>query len=241
MFIGEGPNKDDETAGLPFMGANGTILRRVIAKLGLQDFYLTTLTACRSCTPYLDAQGQPSMRKNWKTKQMEVSYRDDPPTPLMVEACSARLYEQIYLVDPIVIVTLGAGAAKALIKKPINITSPDVRGQPFHISVPGAGTQTVRTEKKEAWIRTQRGEIQMPIEQSEVRYLCIPTYDPDYVMKKIADQSVGSPFNHFSSDVQKAVLIYERYMLELFGTLPTSLGAEAVSYSDEEILGPSQD
>lgn len=242
MFIGGGPTKDDEIGGQPFSSQHGTILRRVIEKLGLRDFYLTHVTACRSCSPYIDAvTGQPSMRRNWKTRQMEISYRDDPPTPLQIDACLARLHEQIYLVDPVVIVTLGPDAAKALLHKAVNLSSAEVRGKPFHVSIPGAGFRTVRTDKKEAWVRAANGKIQMPVAPSEVRYLCIPTYNTDTVFQKLADRSAGSPFDLFARDIQKAARIYERYLFELYGTLPTSAAAQEMEFTEEEVSGTPQD
>lgn len=221
MFIGAGPSKDEEISGRPFSDDRGMVLRKIIQRFGLQNYYLTNIVTCRACSPWTDASGEPILRKNWKTKQMEISYKDEPPTPPQIEACLPRLHEQIYLVDPVVIVTLGGVATKALLKKHVAITSDDVRGQAFHISIPGAGHRTVRTEKKEAWIRVTAGRVQMPIEQSEVRYLCIPTIDLDLVLKKIADQSGDSPFQKFGRDIQKAIKVYERYMLEIFGTIPS--------------------
>jgi uracil-DNA glycosylase len=238
MFVGEGPGKDEEISGRPFIGKSGQILRRIIEKLNLTEYYVTNIVACRSCTPFTDGAGQPMMRKNWSTKQMEVSYKDEPPTPPQIEACAPRLYEQIYLVDPVVIVALGASAAKMLMQRHVSITSPDTRGQPFHISIPGAGYSTVRTEKRGAWIRSTGGKLHLPIEQSEVRYLCIPTIHPAFVARKLADVSGDSPFRQLAGDIRKAVQVYERYMLEVHGCVPTSEREGPLDFSEEEIVGP---
>jgi uracil-DNA glycosylase len=238
MFIGEAPTKEDEGTGRPFTGKSGQIVRKIIEKIGINRYYLTNLVTCRACRPASDATGQPILRKNWKTKQMEVFYRDETPTPLQIDACRTRLEEQIYIVDPIIIVTLGPIAAKTVLKKHVNIMAPEVRGQPFHASIPGAGFSSVRTEKKNAWVRTVAGKTQLPIEQSEVRYLCIPTLLPSFVDKKIADVSTGSPFRQLAGDIQKAAQIYERYMLETYGDLPKGVTEGELEFTDEELLGP---
>jgi uracil-DNA glycosylase len=238
MFIGEGTNGTDEEWGRPFMDEPGQILRQTIAHLGLRDFYLTTIVACRSCSPWVGGNGQPIFRKNWKTKQMEVSYRDENPNPLQVAACLPRLQEEIYLVDPVVIVAVGALAAKTLIGKSVSIHSPEVRGVPIHISIPGAGSQAVRTDKRDAWVRKGKGGMQMPVEQSSVRYICIPTIDLPWVHKKFADQGDDSPFKHFARDIQKAVQVYERYMLELHGTIPSGQADHPVEISADDIHPP---
>jgi len=124
-------------------------------------------------------------------------------------------------VDPIVIVALGGTAARTLLRRHVAITDPSVRGQPVHITVPGAGRHAVLTDKKGIWTRKHRGEISMPTEQAEVSYLCIPTLHPSYVARRLADKGKDSPFSQLAGDIQKAVRVYERYMTEAFGTIPS--------------------
>ena len=239
LFIGDGPTEEDEKAGRPFDSGPGLILRKVIEKLGLTDYYFTNLVACRSCAPWINGQGQPVFRKNWKTKSLDLAYKDEPPTPIQIEACLGRLHQEIYLVDPVLIVTLGPTAAKALTKKPLSLHSPDVRGQPIHISIPGAGHRAVLTEKNHVWLRKTKAGLTLPIERSEVRYLCIPTLHPELVQTKLADQGGDSLFRQFANDIQKAVQAYERYMLELYGTIPSGR-AEASPDVDPQDIRPQE-
>jgi len=241
MFIGDGPGKDDETTGRPFFGDAGKILRRVLEKLGVPEYYVTNIVACRSCTPFTDAAGNVSMRKNYKTKQMEVSYRDEPPNPMQVASCLPRIQEEIYLVDPVVIVSLGTVATKALTRRNLSTLAQGVRGAAFHITIPGAGFQTVRTAKKDIWVRSQLGAITMPIETSDVRYLCIPTHDLGFVRSHLSDQGEKGPFREFVADIQKAMQVYERYMLELFGAAPSGAADTVQEFTTEEIEGPTYD
>lgn len=219
MFVGEGPGVEEEREGVPFVGKSGTLLRKVLMQLGLTDFYLTNTVCCRSCVPQVDGEGQPVFRKNWKTKVMEPAFKDEPPTPPQYLACLPRLHQEIYLVDPIVIVGLGGKACEALLGKSITITRD--RGEASHISIPGASYKPSVT-KDQKWRRKVKGVVADPVEQNEVRYHFIPTLHPAYVIRKLADQGEDSPFRHFVTDIKKAIRVYESYLGMVFGEVPTS-------------------
>ena len=230
LFIGEGPGKTEEEEGRPFVGKSGEILRGVLERLNVHEFYITNVVSCRSCSPLIDQNtNTPVTRKNFRTKQQEIVWKDEPPSFLSVAACLPRLHEEIYLVDPIVIVSLGGEATQALTGRACTITTE--HGQERHISVPGASYTAVLTEKKGAWLRKVRGELVAPVEQSEVRYLLIPTLHPAYVGRKLGDKGPTSPFRQFVADIKKAVGIYERYMHEVFGGVP----AAPETLSDSEL------
>jgi DNA polymerase len=220
MFVGEGPGKEEEIEGLPFVGKSGSLLRKVLMQLGLapEDYYLTNTVCCRSCSPQADGAGQPIFRKNYKTKLMELAFKDEPPTPPQYLACLPRLHEEIYLVDPIVIVGLGAKACEALRGKSITITRD--RGDAEHISIPGASSRPSVT-KDHKWTRKQKGEVVSPMTPNEVRYHFIPTLHPAYVIRKLADEDEKSPFRHFVADIKKAIRTYETYMELVFGEVPS--------------------
>ena len=219
LFVGAGPGKTEEEQGRPFIGKSGMILRSVLDKLNITEAYITNTVCCRSCSALIDqTTGLPMMRKNFKTKNMEPVWKDEPPTPIHVESCSSRLYEEIYINDPVVIVALGGGAAKALSGTNITITTD--RGKERHITIPGATFRPVLTEKKGAWLRKVQGQLSAPVEQNEVRYLMIPTLHPAYVLRKLSDKGPTSPFRQFFADIKKAGQIYERYMAEAHNVTP---------------------
>ncbi len=71
MFIGEGPGKDEDLQGKPFVGAAGRVLSELLAEIGMkrEDVYIANVVKCRppanrdplveevaSCWPYLEAQ-----------------------------------------------------------------------------------------------------------------------------------------------------------------------------------------
>ena len=106
MFIGEGPGYYEDKQGEPFVGAAGQLLNRMLEEIGVRraDVRITNVILCRP-----------------------PGNRD--PMPDEVETCTPWLREQIELVDPRVIVTLGNFATRFILDKPISISR--VRGQRF--------------------------------------------------------------------------------------------------------------
>ena len=84
MFIGEGPGRDEDAQGRPFVGRAGQLLRKIIAAMKFREdaVYITNIVKCRP----------PDNR---------VPHREEE------EACSPYLIRQIELIRPRVIVTLG--------------------------------------------------------------------------------------------------------------------------------------
>lgn len=106
MFIGEGPGYHEDKQGIPFVGAAGQLLTRLLGEIGLEreDVYIANVIKCR-------APGN----------------RD--PLPEEIEACTPWLEEQLELIDPRVIVTLGNFATRFVLDRPVSISR--VRGQRF--------------------------------------------------------------------------------------------------------------
>lgn len=226
MFIGEGPGQAEDREGSPFIGRSGELLRDVLGKFGFTDYYFTNLVCCRSCEPFIDpVTNTPKMRKV-RGKPDELVMRDQPPLPSQIKACSARLYEEIYLVDPIVIVPLGSMAAEFLLGRPVTITKE--RGNTVPVAIPGAALRPVLTDKKQVWGHKVRGEYVLPTEQNEVIYQAVLSLHPSYVVRKENDLGANSPVQQFVSDIRLAVKIYERYLTE-------ALGVDPVSTSDADL------
>lgn len=219
MFIGEGPGTEEENSGRPFVGQSGRLLRTVLEKIGLVDYYISNVVACRSCAEAYDGEGNLINRKDKKTGITGPLIKDQPPAPKQVEACLPRLHEEIYLVDPILIVSLGAEATKALTGRAVSITRD--RGNTEKICIPGSWHLPAQTEKKKLWIRKVHGQVVMPTVQNMVEYLLMPTLHPAYVLRTQSDERKGNPFESFLEDIKKAKAIYDRYMSEAFGVVPS--------------------
>lgn len=212
MLIGKGPGKDEEKEGRPFIGGSGQLLRRALNDLNMMDMvYLTNCVACRSCAQAYNGEGQPVTMNNGKPRII-----DQPPSPQQVQSCSARLYEEVYIVDPVLIVALGGTAAEMLLRKPISIQSEC--GSTKLVRIPGGGWVPQLTEKKQQWRHKVRKEWVSPVMQNQVEYLCVPCLHPDFVARNIEDKRKGSPLEQFMSALQLARDVYNKYVNEVSPT-----------------------
>jgi DNA polymerase len=97
MFIGEAPGVDEDIQGEPFVGPAGQLLTKIIQAMGFAraGVYIANVLKCRPDTP-------PPATGNRQ------------PTPTEMLTCLPYLQEQIDLIQPKVIVALGAVAVKGL-------------------------------------------------------------------------------------------------------------------------------
>ncbi len=115
MFIGEAPGKNEDEQGIPFVGAAGKFLAEMLESIGLkrEDIYITNVV-----------------------KYRPPNNRD--PLPDEIDACMPWLHEQIKIIEPKVIVTLGRHAMEHFIPgKKIS----EVHGQAFRRTFPDIGPQ----------------------------------------------------------------------------------------------------
>lgn len=218
MFIGEGPGRDEEENGRPFTGKSGKILRHVIARLNIERFYITNVVSCRSCGQKYDTEGNPSYRWD-RSRGLKVPIiLDQPPTPIQRATCLPRLYEEIYLVDPVIIVALGAEVSKMLSRKAITISRDS--GTTMTITIPGAGYRPVVTEKRRVWARRIHGQLVTPVEQNEVEYLMMPIIHPAFALRNQSDARWKNPVQMFVEGMKIASQIYYHHTLEIYGDRP---------------------
>jgi len=107
VFVGEGPGRDEDMQGRPFVGRAGKLLTKIINAMGLKrsDVYICNVVKCR-----------PPKNRN--------------PEADEVAACEPFLLRQIRSIQPEVIICLGSVATGLLLKMK-NIRMSDLRGQ-FH-------------------------------------------------------------------------------------------------------------
>jgi uracil-DNA glycosylase len=100
MFVGEGPGRDEDLQGEPFVGRAGQLLTDIITKgMGLkrEDVYIANVVKCR-----------PPQNRN--------------PEPDEVASCEPFLKRQIDLVRPEIIIGLGKFAVQTLLRTTAPIT-----------------------------------------------------------------------------------------------------------------------
>jgi uracil-DNA glycosylase len=98
MFVGEAPGADEDAQGEPFVGRAGQLLTRIIKamRFAREDVYIANILKCRPDTP-------------------GSAYGNRPPTPKEMQTCRPYLMEQIDIIQPRVIVALGAVAVEGLL------------------------------------------------------------------------------------------------------------------------------
>ena len=98
MFIGEAPGADEDARGEPFVGRAGQLLTKIIETMGFKrdEVYIANVLKCRPDMP----RGVAGNR---------------PPTLEEMQTCLPYLKEQIDIVQPKVLVALGATAVEGLL------------------------------------------------------------------------------------------------------------------------------
>ena len=216
MFIGEAPSRNDERSGQVFTDDSMQLLATILNKLQFTDAYFTNLVICRSCEEMVDPDtGLPRIGRSFGSKPGSVMYKDRLPLPKEMEQCLPRLYEEIYYVDPVLIVALGGPVAEALTRKHVTITRQ--RGRTVECVIPGKTLRPVLTDKKQVWGRKLHGSYHMPTEPNEVAYDVLLSMHPGYVQRKGADSGRNAPVHQFVEDIRLAVKLYERYLGEALG------------------------
>ncbi len=138
MFVGEGPGADEDASGVPFVGKAGQLLNNMIGAMGLkrEQVYIANIVKCRP----------PKNRV---------------PEPVEANTCSQFLLQQIDIVQPKVIVALGATAATYLLGVKQSLTTlrgqwHNVRGAKCAVTYHPAFLLRDPRQKGEAWKDLQR-------------------------------------------------------------------------------------
>lgn len=105
MFVGEAPGAEEDRQGLPFVGRAGQLLNQLLEEIGLSREEVFIANVLKSRPP---------------------GNRD--PQPGEIAACEPYLFEQVRLIEPKVVCTLGNFSTKLLTGSPTGITK--VRGTP---------------------------------------------------------------------------------------------------------------
>ena len=122
MIVGEQPGDQEDRAGHPFVGPSGKLLDRALEEAGIDrgDVYVTNAV------------------KHFKWERGEKSARriHKKPNDAEIRACHPWLDEEIRLVQPEVVVCLGATAAQSIMGKSFKVTKERGRA----VKAPNGGT-----------------------------------------------------------------------------------------------------
>jgi DNA polymerase len=131
MFVGEGPGADEDKQGEPFVGRAGQLLNNMITAMGIrrEDVYIANIVKCRP----------PDNRTPEKDE---------------CDTCSPFLMRQIEVIQPRMIVALGAVAAKNLLG--VNDSMANLRGKIYDFK----GTKLVATYHPAYLLRDPRQKVE---------------------------------------------------------------------------------
>lgn len=117
IFIGEAPGKNEDLKGVPFIGAAGNFLDEMLNSVNLlrKDIYITNLVKFRP-----------------------PDNRD--PLPSEIADCASWLQEQITLIDPVLVVTLGRHAMNHFLP---DLKISEAHGKAFRKTYPYIGTRVL--------------------------------------------------------------------------------------------------
>jgi uracil-DNA glycosylase len=113
VIIGEGPGQNEDATGRPFVGRAGALLDQALAEnnMSRKHVYIMNTIKCRAC-----------IIENGRT-------RNRPPATPEMSACFAWLEKQLAIIQPLVILCLGAPSANTIIHGNFRMTQE--RGQFF--------------------------------------------------------------------------------------------------------------
>jgi DNA polymerase len=113
VLVGEGPGEQEDKSGRPFVGRAGNLLAELLEEVQLQreNLWITNIIKCRA---YTNETGRT---------------RNRPPRADEIRACRQWIDAELNLIEPAVIICIGAPAANSLIHKNFKIT--EERGQWF--------------------------------------------------------------------------------------------------------------
>jgi uracil-DNA glycosylase len=140
LFVGEGPGRQEDLRGEPFIGPAGELLDNMMQAMQLrrgENAYIANVVKCRPT----DATG-----------------KDRPPTAQEAAACLPYLERQVALIQPTVIVALGKSAAISLLGMDPDTSVSSLRGKvhryagrPLIVTYHPAYLLRNTADKRKAW------------------------------------------------------------------------------------------
>jgi uracil-DNA glycosylase len=140
VFVGEAPGAEEDRTGYPFVGRAGQLLTAMIEKgMGLRREHVYICNVMKHRPP-----------------------ENRTPTTDEMAACQDHLWQQLTVLEPEIVVALGAPATQTLLNMKCSLGK--VRGQAFDLCLSGPATTSGPMAK------------------------CVPTYHPAYLLRNPPDK-----------------------------------------------------
>ncbi len=176
MFVGEAPGANEDRQGLPFVGQAGKLLDTLLGEIGLarSEVFVANVLRCRP-----------------------PNNRD--PHPAEIENCSHWLFEQIRLIEPKVICTLGNFATKLLRDDPAGITRVHGRDEirqigpravrllPLFHPAAALYTASMLDTLREDFARIPALLAKPPVDQPQAEAIELPDPEPEPLVEDVRD------------------------------------------------------
>jgi uracil-DNA glycosylase len=204
VIVGEAPGEEEERTSFPFIGGSGQLLNQILAmtsdnkkvREGHEEYSRIKSRATKAGMQAIKEFHEAWIE--WRSTEFFVTnaVACRPPenrTPNLVEtkACWERLWNIIYIIDPLVIIGAGNSAMAALMQKQ-QVQISKMRGNVYDVSHYG----TV----------------------SRVSYPIIPIYHPSYLLRKADWNVAGGDFEKTVEDVRKAMRLLDFLRNRHYGT-----------------------
>lgn len=204
MIIGEAPGEEEMNELVPFVGRSGKLLNQLLANTAgdpaVKEEYVKYNKGTRSKAHEKDFH---NFMFEWRAKNFFITNivgcrppENRTPIPPEIKACSERLLNLIYIVDPILIIASGKTAAEALLNKKIEVTMK--RGDLFEMKM--------------------KGKVR------DATYPVMVTLHPSFLLRKADWNVAGGDYSKTLGDFMMAMKLYDFLMEKNFGTHPPERG-----------------
>ncbi len=198
MLIGEAPGEEEDRQGIPFVGPSGQLLNQMLA-------LVSDDTGIRELSAWYDkaSRSKENVKKfhdgvyEWRKDEFFITNvvcckppENRAPTGPEISACFDRIRNMLYIVDPLVIITVGKTAIESLLKKKVEITQK--RGQLYEVEIDG-----------------RIGKVKYPV---------MPILHPSYLLRKADWKVKDGEYAKTVKDLYKAMRLKDELMLHYYGT-----------------------
>lgn len=206
LILGDFPGEEEARTSYPFFGKSGRLLNQLLAAtsddVGIQELFRWFLKDART-----EAKKEDFHQKmfEYRSKMFFITNtvgcnppENATPTPDQYKACWPRIWQIIATVDPLLIITAGAGALRAVLGKKRTISVD--RGNLFDATLPGRVGDMV--------------------------YPTMPIFHPSYLLRKADYSSKDGEYARTEADLLRAFRTLDGLRRAHYGTPIPKRGAE---------------
>lgn len=204
LIVGEAPGEDEERTSIPFVGNSGQLLNQILVMTSEDPEVRKSHEEYSQIKKRSSKAGTQALNKyheawvDWRNENFFVTNtvacrpeENRTPNNNEVKACWERLWNIIYIMDPLVIIGAGNSAMSALLQK-VQVQISKMRGNVYDAIYDGI--------------------------LGKVTYPTIPIFHPSYLLRKADWNSTGGDFDKTVEDVRKAMRLVDFLRQQHFGT-----------------------